>query len=92
MCFCLHTVLFCNSSSQVGQVSHYCPMKLYHVHCYTMWLYFDCMSPMGHFLLKKQVCMDIEITFLLFLIIIENCLYVFNLFLALCLWEQIALS
>ena len=44
-------------------------MKLYYVHCYTMCLYIDCMSPMGHCLLKKWMCTDIEITFLMLIII-----------------------
>ena len=41
---------------------------------------------------KKQMHTDIEITFLMLLIIIENFLEMFNLLLTLCQWEQIALS
>ena len=58
-----------------------------------MWALFTYMQPITKYcLLKKQVHMDIEITYLMLLIIVENSWQVFKFHWALCECGQIALS
>ena len=68
------------------------PMKFYALLYHVLFVYVFGMSLIGQCLFKKQDCLNIEITYLIALIIIENSLELFKFYLALSEWGQIALS
>ena len=88
----IHYIIFYISPAYVAITYLQYPMKFYALLYHVLFVYIFGMSLIGQCLFKKQDRLNIEITYLILLIIIGNLLKVFSFSLALYLWEQITLS